>query len=283
MAKVEEIHAEQQHYTPIVIQVDVPLPLKPFLNLRNNLIMSGSFAKLKRNRTKPIRNDENTAEVLQRVNDNPNMSIRGIQREVGISISSCQRILKGNKYHPFKIHLVHHLRVGDYERRIDFLARFLVMCEENDSFLKNILWSDESRFHNNGLVNKHNCRYWSDQNPRWMRSTRNQSIFGVNVWCGILNGAIIGPYLYEGILNGQRYLNFLRNVLPGLLDDANVPLNIRQNIWFHQDGAPPHNAIIVTNYLNNTFRNSWIGTNGPIKWPARSPDLTPLDFFYGDT
>lgn len=23
----------------------------------------------------------------------------------------------------------------------------------------------------------------------------------------------------------------------------------------------------------------WIGTNGPIKWPARSPDLTPNDYF----
>lgn len=50
-------------------------------------------------------------------------------------------------------------------------------------------------------------------------------------------------------------------------------------MWFQQDGAPPHNARIVTNYLNTTFPNSWIGTNGPIKWPARSPDLTPLDFF----
>ena len=23
----------------------------------------------------------------------------------------------------------------------------------------------------------------------------------------------------------------------------------------------------------------WIGKSGPIEWPARSPDLTPLDFF----
>lgn len=250
---------------------------KTYLNLRDNLVLFGTFVKFKRNRRKLVRNDQNTAEVLQRVNDNPQISLRTIQREIGVSLSSCQRILKDNKYHPFKIHLVHQLRLGDFERRIDFLARFSIMWEENASFLKNILWSDESRFHNNGLVNKHNCHYWSDQNPRWMRATNNQIKFGVNVWCGILNGVIIGPYLYEGILDGQRYLNFLRNVLPGLLND--VPNHIRQNMWFQQDGAPPHNARIVTNYLNTTFPNSWIGTNGPIKWPARSPDLTPLDFF----
>ncbi|EFN72314.1 hypothetical protein EAG_00021, partial [Camponotus floridanus] len=28
------------------------------------------------------------------------------------------------------------------------------------------------------------------------------------------------------------------------------------------------------------FEGRWIGRNGPtINWPARSPDLTPLDFF----
>ena len=32
-------------------------------------------------------------------------------------------------------------------------------------------------------------------------------------------------------------------------------------------------------FLTETFGNRWIGRNGPIAWPARSPDLTPLDFF----
>ncbi|XP_025200561.1 uncharacterized protein LOC112598348 [Melanaphis sacchari] len=47
----------------------------------------------------------------------------------------------------------------------------------------------------------------------------------------------------------------------------------------HKDGAPAHNAIVVKNYLNEYFENRWIGTNGIIKWPPRSPDLTPLDYF----
>lgn len=48
---------------------------------------------------------------------------------------------------------------------------------------------------------------------------------------------------------------------------------------FQLDGAPPHHANIVREYLTLLFGNNWIGRAGPIQWPARSPDLTPCDFF----
>lgn len=31
--------------------------------------------------------------------------------------------------------------------------------------------------------------------------------------------------------------------------------------------------------LNANYPNKWIGRNGPIAWPPRSPDLNSLDFF----
>jgi len=31
-------------------------------------------------------------------------------------------------------------------------------------------------------------------------------------------------------------------------------------------------------FLDATFRNRWIGRDGPTPWPPRSPDITPLDF-----
>jgi len=46
-----------------------------------------------------------------------------------------------------------------------------------------------------------------------------------------------------------------------------------------QDGAPPHFSCFVTEVLNERFPNAWIGRSGPIPWPPRSPDLSPLDFF----
>ena len=32
-------------------------------------------------------------------------------------------------------------------------------------------------------------------------------------------------------------------------------------------------------FLDVTFPNRWIGSDGPTPWPPRSPDITPLDFF----
>lgn len=78
-------------------------------------------------------------------------------------------------------------------------------------------------------------------------------------------------------LNSAIYNNFLIHDLPDLLE--NVPLNTRQNMVYQQDGAPPHNSRIVRQTLQEKFLNRWIGRGGPISWPARSPDLTPMDFF----
>ena len=48
---------------------------------------------------------------------------------------------------------------------------------------------------------------------------------------------------------------------------------------FQQDGALPHFAHIVRNYLNETFPGRWIWRDSPRFLAARSRDLTPLDFF----
>ena len=53
-------------------------------------------------------------------------------------------------------------------------------------------------------------------------------------------------------------------------------------IIFQQDGAPPHWDSDVRRFLDATFPNKWIGSDGPTPWPPRSPDITrPLTSFYG--
>ena len=54
----------------------------------------------------------------------------------------------------------------------------------------------------------------------------------------------------------------------------------KSSMIFQQDGAPPHWGLQVRTFLNKTFPNRWIGRDGPLHWPARSPDLTPMDFFF---
>ena len=36
---------------------------------------------------------------------------------------------------------------------------------------------------------------------------------------------------------------------------------------------------MVRRFLDQTFPDRWMGRDGPMLWPPRSPDLTPLDFF----
>lgn len=65
------------------------------------------------------------------------------------------------------------------------------------------------------------------------------------------------------------------------LDD--LPLAVVSRIYFQQDGAPAHNAAVVIQFLRREFNDRLIATNGPVFWPPRSPDLTPLDFFLWGT
>jgi len=58
--------------------------------------------------------------------------------------------------------------------------------------------------------------------------------------------------------------------LPDLLED--LPLNIRQNIWFQHDGALLHNSRYVKRYLDTQFQNSWIDRDRSIARAARSSD-----------
>lgn len=252
-----------------------------FLRLENQIRTYGSFGNRGNRRQIPQAqaevNEETEIQVLAYVQINPRSSIRHVANEVGINPRKVHSILKKFKLRPYKPDLVHHLRAGDSERRLLFIAWVLVKIEDNPHFLKNVLWTDESKFTNNGVINKQNNRFWASNNPHWALETNFQTVWGTNVWCGILGDSIIGPYFYDGTLNGRRYLDFLCNNLPPMLE--NVSLNIRENLFFQQDGAPAHNAIVVRQYLNDQFGNNWMGTNGPIAWPARSPDLTPLDFF----
>ena len=49
---------------------------------------------------------------------------------------------------------------------------------------------------------------------------------------------------------------------------------------FMQDGAPLHYASSVREFLNKNFPSRVISRGRDIAWPARSPDLNPLDFWF---
>jgi len=230
--------------------------------------------RMKRDRQKVnYDNDARLATVLAAVHLNPQISSRQIERQIGIPRKTALRLLKNAKYHAYHITLTQAITDEDMRVRLLFCQWAEQMFENNPRFFYNVMFSDEATFKNNGELNRHNCHYWSDVNPHWYRQIDNQHRWSVNVWCGIVNGYLIGPYFFEDTVNGENILQLLRDELPDLLDD--VDLRTRLDMWVQLDGAGAHRARIVTTFLNNRFNARWIGWNGPVHWPPRSPDLTP--------
>ncbi|GFY14687.1 uncharacterized protein TNCV_647311 [Trichonephila clavipes] len=52
-----------------------------------------------------------------------------------------------------------------------------------------------------------------------------------------------------------------------------------QELWFQQDGATFHTARATIYLLKDTFGDRLISRFGPVNWPPKSCDLTPLDYF----
>ena len=157
------------------------------------------------------------------------------------------------------------------------MLNVLICATVHPELLSVILFTDEASFTRDGINSSRNVHTWSHENPHETHVTNFQRRFTVNVWCGVLGNRFIGPFVFDNNLTGSTYQAFLGNELPGLLED--IPLMIRSQMYFQHDGAPPHYTRHVRVYLNESFPNRWLGHIGPVAWPPRSPDLTPLDYY----
>ena len=111
-------------------------------------------------------------------------------------------------------------------------------------------------FHSQGRVNKQNCRIWGTEPMNQVNKVLQHSP-SVMVWCVVSKYEIIGPYFFENenvtLHSNKRMLQYF-----AFLWLRNYP----QNTLLHLDGSPPHYDDFVTQYLNITFPNRWIGTGG---------------------
>lgn len=209
-------------------------------------------------------------DILEYFEWDPRRSTRMAAREFNVSQYLIWKILNTNG-HPYHFRRAHVINNNDAPARIA-LCQWLL-----NNTNANILWTDESLFTRVGLYNVHNEHYWSLINPHLIREDHHQVRFSLNVWAGIVNDRLIGPVFIEGHLTGSSYLEMLRTVISELLEE--VPLSMIHDMYYQHDGCPAHYANAVRAYLNNEFGDRWIGRGGPVAWPPRSPDLTPLDFF----
>lgn len=223
--------------------------------------------------------EDQEIDVLADFIENPRQSISEVAERHGVSYGGTQRLLKHHKFHPYKVRLIHELNEDDPDRRLQFCDTMQEKITDDPDFLMKICFSDESTFFLNGEVNRHNCRYWAQENPLVGRETHTQYPQKINVWCGILGDRIIGPFFIDGNLTGPLYLQMLEEAIVPKIIEAIEDSADDFDPWFQQDGAPPHFSLQVRAFLDEQFPDQWIGRRGTIEWPARSPDLTPLDYF----
>ncbi|KFM73428.1 hypothetical protein X975_25985, partial [Stegodyphus mimosarum] len=150
-----------------------------------------------------------------------------------------------------------------------FATDMLRRIKEDVEFLKRIMFSDEASFHLSDIVNRRNVRIWGSQNPHEYREAQRDSP-KVNVWCGLMHDRVIGPFT-EKTVSSVVYLDMLENFVFPQLEE------LQPHVFLQQDDAPPHWGTIVRSSSNNHFTGRGIGRGGPIPWPPRSPDITPLD------
>ena len=114
--------------------------------------------------------------------------------------------------------------------------------------------------------------------PQRRRTVRTED--AIAVWCALWAEGIIGPYFFKNeaghnvTVNGERYRAMINDFFVPELDDVDV-----DDLWFQQDGATCHTANATIDLLKETFGERIISRRGPVAWPPRSCDITPLDYF----
>ncbi|EZA47044.1 hypothetical protein X777_16701 [Ooceraea biroi] len=168
--------------------------------------------------------------VLNAIEHHPETSTRKIAADLHVSHKLVWTILREQQLYPYHIQRVQALLPRDFPQR-------LIFCQ--------VLFTHEANFSRNAIVNFHNNHLWCDENPHAILESHFQVQFAFNVWVGIIGDFLIGPVFLPLRLNGASYLHFLEDELP--LED--IPLMLRNRMWFMHDGAPPHFSLAVRQFF----------------------------------
>lgn len=114
-----------------------------------------------------------------------------------------------------------------------------------------VLFTNETLFTTESILNIHNKYVWSERNHHIIASSKYQERFSVNVWAGIFGHCLVGPYIFPDRLTGEKYLG---RVVPSLLKPV---LFITYGVM--HDGGPDHIISNVRYFLYVPYLQRWIG------------------------
>lgn len=159
---------------------------------------------------RPSTSTEDVDHVWEAFMRNPSTLTCRASLQLGISRTTVMRILhKRLKLHPYKVQLLHELKPNDKPKHFDFAMHILNKIDEDNSYLENVIISNEATFHVSGYVNRHNCRIWGTEPPHAVREKAHSSP-KVNVWCALAADEIFGPFFFiEQTVTSVTYLDML--------------------------------------------------------------------------
>ena len=166
---VHEVQRQWKHYFNTS-----PPALTTITSVNQRFNETGSVANLPRTgRPATILTEEKLEEIQHMVDSNPRLSIRQGSAQAGISKSRYHSAMQKLQLKPYHPTLIVDLNEDDFDRRSQFCEMCLEKFNNNSHLVDDILWSDECKFNRNGTVNRHNCTYWSTENPHVKFSVPN--------------------------------------------------------------------------------------------------------------
>ena len=158
---------------------------------------------------RPSLEDEVQDTIKEIFEERPTSSVRSAAHEVGCSHTTVHNVIrKKEKLFPYKLQMTQKLYEEDHALRVAMAEKLLEKISSDIDFLENVIFSDESTFYVNGVVNRHNCRIWGTEPPVETIQISHSSP-KVNVWMGLSASNVYSPIFIEGNITGQNYFDML--------------------------------------------------------------------------
>jgi len=234
--------------------------------------LTGSTADKKRSGRPRVTSltDDNTIYRIAR--KNPKFSAKEIAQEINLALENhisrqtVNRRLIDRRLCCYVAARKPLLKPSDRLKRLKFCRAILRMTNYE---IRRIIFSDESNFtvlnrKNRVLVRRHHNEKFHSRFivPRLQGGGGSVGIWG----CITYDGPGL-HYIYDGRMNQHSYIETLENYL---IPTRDMFFGDEPEWQFQQDNAPCHKAKSVTKW----FQENNIKV---LQWPARSPDLNPIE------